>query len=246
MADVTRLHLAYRLRLDRLRRATVAAALQGDDPGAVVQLVLEAQRSTVANVDAYMSLEAGLATGTSTEPWGINPEPLIGVAARRGRLLEDVYGANWAARAGTFVGRITREVNTDITLADRAGTFVHSEGDDRIVGTRRVLGSGPNCGLCVAAATRSYSKRELRPIHQHCGCTTQPVYSLADPESWTKPTNEALNKLYARAGGTDKKSLGRITVNDADLPPGVKPDVLHPTEVIDTPELGPTLVAVPA
>lgn len=208
-----------------------------------MQLVLAAQRQAVADVDAYMSLEAGLATGTSTEPFGLNPEPLIGAAARRGRALEDVYGANWVASAGTFASRITREVNTDITLADRAGTFVHTEGDDRIVGSRRVLGSGPNCGLCVAAATRAYFKRELRPIHQHCGCTTQPIYSLKDPSSWTKPTNDALNKLYARAGGTDARSLGRITVNDADLPPGVKPGVLHPAEIVDTPELGPTLVA---
>jgi hypothetical protein len=241
--DVTRLHLAYRARLDRLRAAVVARALAAEDPDAAVLLVLAAQRQVVADVDAYMSMEAGLATGTSTEPWGLNADPLIGHNARRGTFLEDVYGRNWVAAASSFESRITREVNTDITLADRGAGFVHTEGDSRIVGTRRVLGSGPNCGLCVAAATRAYFKRDLRPIHQHCGCTTQPIYSLKDPESWTKPTNEALNNLYARAGGTDKKSLGRIVVADADLPPGVKPGVLHPVEIIDTPELGPTLVA---
>lgn len=243
MPDVTRLHLAYRARLGRLRAAAVARALAAEDPGAAVQLVLAAQRQVIADTDAYMSMEAGLATGTSTEPWGLNPDPLIGREARRGVFLEDVYARNWVADAGSFTSRITREVNTDITLADRGATFVHTEGDSRIVGTRRVLGAGPNCGLCVAASTRAYFKRELRPIHAHCGCTTQPIYSLKDPKSWTKPTNDALNKLYARAGGTDKKSLGRITVDDADLPPGVKPGVLHPVEVIDTPELGPTLVA---
>lgn len=242
MADVTRLHLAYRSRLDRLRAVAVARALQADDPEAAAQIVLAAQRQTVADADAYMSMEAGLATGTSTEPWGLNPDPLIGAAARRGRPLEDVYGANWVSAYGSFTGRITREVNTDITLADRGATFVHTEGDSRIVGTRRVLGSGPNCGLCVAAATRAYRKSDLRPIHQHCGCTTQPLYSLRDPASWVKPTNDALSKLYARAGGTDARRLGRITVDDADLPPGVKPGVLRPVEIIETPELGPTLV----
>jgi hypothetical protein len=242
--DVTRLHLAYRARLDRLRAAAVARALRADDPEAAVQVVLAAQRQVVADVDAYMSMEAGLATGSSTEPFGLNPDPLIGVAGRRGRPLEDVYGANWVAMFGSFASRITREVNTDISLADRGAGFVHTDGDDRIVGTRRVLGSGPNCGLCVAAATRSYFKRELRPIHQHCGCTTQPIYSLKEPAGWAKPTNDALNKLYARAGGrTDARSLGRITVDDADLPPGVKAGSLPPAEVIDTPELGPTLVA---
>lgn len=243
MPEVTRLHLAYRARLERLRAVTVARALQADDPEAAVQIVLEAQRRSVADVDAYMSLEAGLATNSSTEPWGLDPDRLIGQKARRGTFLEDVYGRNWVAAAGTFASRITREVNTDITLADRAGSFVHTEGDSRIVGSRRALGSGPNCGLCVAAATRAYFKRELRPIHQHCGCTTQPIYSLKDPESWVKPTNDALTNLYNRAGGTDAKSLGRIVVNDAELPPGVKAGSLPPAEVIDSPELGPALVA---
>lgn len=243
MPDTTRLHLAYRARLARLRTAAVARVLAADDPDAAARLVLAVQRQVVADTDAYMSLEAGLATGSSTDPWGLNPEPLIGVAARRGRPLEDVYGANWVATAGTFASRITREVNTDISLADRGAGFVHAEGDDRIVGTRRVLGAGPNCGLCVAASTRPYFKRELRPIHQHCGCTTQPLYSLKEPEGWAKPTNDALNKLYDRAGGTDKKSLGRIVVDNADLPPGVKAGSLPPAEIVDTPELGPTLVA---
>lgn len=243
MPDVTRLHLAYRGRLDRLRAAAVARALGAEDPEAAVRLVLAAQRQVVADADAYMSLEAGLATGTSTDPWALDADQLIGQAARRGTFLEDVYGRNWVAEAASFESRIAREVNTDITLADRAGTFVHTEGDSRIVGSRRVLGSGPNCGLCVAAATRAYGSWELRPIHQHCGCTTQPIYSLKDPAGWEKPTNDALNQLYARAGGTDARSLGRITVNDADLPPGVKPGVLHPAEIVDTPEFGPTLVA---
>lgn len=243
MPDVTRLHLAYRDRLARLRRIAVARALQADDPGAVVPIVLDAQRQTVLTADAYYSLEAGLATGTDTQPWGIDPEPLIGRAARRGRALEDVYGANWVAAAGSFAGRITREVNTDITLADRSAAFVHSEGDSRIVGSRRALGAGPNCGLCVAASTRAYASHELRPIHQHCGCTTQAIYSLKDPKAWVKPTNDALTKLYARAGGTEGSKLSRIVVNDADLPPGVKAGELPVTEIVDTPELGPTLVA---
>lgn len=243
MPEITRLHRAYRTRLDRLRAAAVARTLQADDPEKAVQIVLAAQRQAVADADAYMSLEAGLATGSSTQPWGLTPDPLIGRAARRGTFLEDVYGRNWVAAAGTFAGRITREVNTDITLADRGAVFVHSEGDSRIVGTRRALGAGPNCGLCVAASTRAYASHELRPIHQHCGCTTQAIYSLKDPKAWVKPTNDALTKLYARAGGTEGSKLSRIVVNDADLPPGVKAGELPVTEIVDTPELGPTLVA---
>jgi hypothetical protein len=208
-----------------------------------VQLLLEAQRQAVGNADAYLSLEAGLATDSDTEPWGVDADQLIGVAARRGRPLEDVYGANWAAMAGSFAGRITREVNTDLTLADRAATFVHTDGDSRIIGSRRVLGSGPNCGLCVAAATHRYHKHDLRPIHHHCGCSTQPIYSDMDASGWSKPTNDALTALYRRAGSTTGSDLSRIVVDEADLPPGVKPGSLPVVEVVDSPELGPTLVA---
>ncbi len=241
MADVTRLHLAYRARLGRLREAAVARALKAADPEEAVQIVLAAQRQAVTDVDAYMSLEAGLATSSSTEPWGLNPDKLIGQAARRGTLLEDVYGRHWIADAGSFAGRITREVNTDITLADRGGGFVHTEGDSRIVGTRRVLGSGPNCGLCVAAATRTYRKSDLRPIHHHCGCTTSPIYSDKAP-GWNKPTNDMLRGLYARAGGTEGSKLRRIVVDPNDVPAGVEIARLPHVDIIDTTELGPTLV----
>lgn len=241
MPDVTRLHLAYRDRLERLRAATLIAIMQAQDATDAVPVVLDAQRDTVALTDAYMSLEAGLATGSDTEPWGIDSDRLIGVRARRGDFLEDVYGRNWATATtiGTFTERMAREVNTDITLADRATAFVHTEGDDRIAGTRRVLGAGPNCALCVVAATQRYRKADLRPIHRGCGCTTAAIYG--DATTFRRPDKAALNDLYRRAGGTDFASLRRLTVNDADLPAGIDPAALRAVQVIDD-DLGPTLV----
>lgn len=197
----------------------------------VVPLVLGAQRVAVTQTDAYMSAEAGLATGSSTEPWVLDASALIGVHARRGDFLEAVYGRNHKVDAGTFAERMAREVNTDITLADRAATFVHTEGDERITGYRRTLSAGKNCALCVAAATRIYHKADLQPIHSHCACGTQPIYGRV-PE-WTKPTNDLLRSLYARAGGNDYGSLRRLSVDLAELD-GV--------DVVLT-DLGPTLVA---
>jgi hypothetical protein len=239
MPSVTRLHMAYRARLQAIRDATLAAVLASGDPESVVPIVLGGQRSAVTTTDAYLSLEAGLATNTSTEPWGVDPEQLIGRAARRGAYLEDVYERNWAVDIGTFAGRMAREVNTDISLAERSATYVHTEGDSRVTGTRRVLGSGPNCALCVAASTQRYSKADLRPIHHHCGCTTQAIYGK--PEDWRKPDKAALNELYRKAGGSTTGALRRLQVNDADIPAGIDVDTLRSVDVVLDPELGPAL-----
>lgn len=235
LAD-TRLQRSHRTRLGWLRTRTLAAVLAADTSSTdrfvstVVPIVLASQRATVAETDAYMSMEAGLATGTSTAPWGLSADALIGARARRGDFLEDVYGRNHRAAQSSFAERMAREVDTDITLANRAATFVHTEGDERITGYRRTLSAGKNCGLCVAAATRRYRKADLQPIHSHCRCGTQPIYGPV--ENWQKPNKAQLNELYQRAGGSDYQSLRRIQVAESDLP-----DVL----VVDA-TLGPTLV----
>jgi hypothetical protein len=197
---------------------------------AVVPIVLGSQHATVAEVDAYLSTEAGLATGTSTEPWGLAAGQLSGVRARRGDWLEDVYARNHRSRQSSFAARMAREVNTDITLAHRGATWVHTEGDSRVTGYRRTLSAGKNCGLCVVASSTRYSKGDLQPIHSHCRCGTAPIYGAA--KNWKKPDKAQLNALYARAGGADYTSLRRIHVDESDLP-----DVL----VVDS-NLGPTLV----
>jgi hypothetical protein len=232
----TRLQSAYRRRLDRIRTGTLTRVLAAGSSSTsefittVVPLVLASQEATVSATDAYMSAEAGLATGTSTEPWGLDPAQLIGVKARRGDFLEDVYGRNHRSTASTFVERMTREVNTDITLADRAATYVHTEGDTRISGHRRVLSTArKNCGLCIVASDRIYHKADLRPIHRTCGCTTQAIYD-GTAKGWVKPSPQLLNVLYERAGGTSAHSLTRIRAKDF---PEVK--------IVDS-DLGPTLV----
>lgn len=228
----SRLHASYRSRLERLRARTVRLVTAADTSDtsafvrAVVPVVLASQTATVAEADAYLSTEAGLATGTSTEPWGLNAAALIGVHARRGDFLEDVYARNHRTPEGSFAERMAREVNTDITLAERAATFVHTEGDTRITGYRRVT-SGGACVLCSVAASQRYSRGDLRPIHHGCSCTTAPVYG--DAAGWRKPNRAALNALYERAGGSDAGALRRITADDETI------------EIVES-VLGPTLV----
>jgi hypothetical protein len=199
----------------------------------VVPIVLDAQRQVVREADVYLSTEAGLATGTSNEPWGLDADQLIGAAARHGDHLEDVYGRNHRAAAGSFIERMAREVATDMVLADRNATFVHTAADTRVLHYRRTLTPGAkHCGLCVVAATRVYYKKDLRAIHHHCSCGTQPVYGTV--KGWTKPTNDVLTDLYKQAGGTSANRLSRIRADTPKLP-----DV----DIIET-TLGPTLTRV--
>lgn len=241
MADTTRLHLAYRSQLARITAATTGAVL-GTDPSdpeawvaAAVPTVLAGQRTAVRATDAYMALEAGLATGTSTRAWGIDPGRVVGARARNGRALEDVYGANLRSGYGTLRFRVSREVGTDITLAQRRAAWMHTSADPRIVGYRRTLGGGPNCPLCVAASTRTYKSESLQPIHDHCGCSVAPIYGTADAPVVDGPF---LEDLYSSEPGfVDQRRIA-----PGEVPEGVDPAAVRAVEVVDT-DLGPTLRA---
>lgn len=244
----TRLQVAFQRRIAVQLRAAIARVLAARTAdldewlSQVVPTVLDAQRGVVATTDAFLSLDAGLATDTDTAPWGIDAERIIGRVARRGVLLEDVYARTLRATVGTTRGRLEREVATDISLARREATWIHTAGDQRIVGHRRVLSAAADhCALCVVASTRVYRSADLAPIHSHCGCTTQPIYRRAEA-----PTVDQafLEDLYSRAGTNRYEDLRTLRVLTDELPPGVTPAALpEAVAVTETPELGPTLVA---
>lgn len=87
-----------------------------------------------------------------------------------------------ALRAAT--ASATKLAATDLQLAqthaarDWMSAALEGATDElRIVGYRRVLtGPGPHCDLCTAASTRTYRVSDLMPIHEHCGCTVEPLY----------------------------------------------------------------------
>lgn len=248
----TALHAAFRSQLARRLDIATARVVSASTSSleefltTAVPSVLDAQRAVVTATDAYLSLEAGLATGTSTATWGLDPNRLVGRIARRGSTLEDVYARTLLANGGGGTAkRLAREVATDINLARRNATWAHTSSDPRIAGYRRVLGTGGTkgvCALCVVAATRVYRSEDLQPIHSHCTCSSEPVY-VDGPAP--EVTREFLDDIYARAGTTEYGGLRRIHVSDDDLPPGVaRTQLPGAVDVIDTPELGPTLVAV--
>ncbi|OQZ93687.1 hypothetical protein BST15_17610 [Mycolicibacter arupensis] len=81
----------------------------------------------------------------------------------------------------------------------------------RIVGMRRVihpeLSRTGVCGLCIAAADRIYTVRQLLPIHKRCKCTTAAVTEEFDPAAELNAID--LSQLYTDAGGTSRAHLKR-------------------------------------
>lgn len=79
------------------------------------------------------------------------------------------------------------------------------------IGYRRVihpeLSKTGVCGLCVVASTRFYTLSEMKPIHDHCKCTSLPLTESSDPG--LKLNEDDLRKFYARAGSTSGMSSGR-------------------------------------
>lgn len=80
---------------------------------------------------------------------------------------------------------------------------------------------GGSCGLCVVAATRVYTRPDLKPIHSRCHCDVVPITAHSD-------IGEAMNRfdlgeLYDTAAGTGGAPLKRVRVTeDGDVTSTVK------------------------
>lgn len=129
---------------------------------------------------------------------------------RRMKELRGDVRKSWDAaeqRAGTLA-------ETDLRLvANRAERDTYAD-SPRVAGYRRVvhpeLSKSGTCGLCLVAADRFYTVKELQPIHDHCRCTTAPIVKGNDPGL---DLNRAdLNRIYAAAGGNTRDVLKNVRV----------------------------------
>lgn len=195
-----------------------------------VSIVLAGQTVTVRTVDAYLSAAAGLATGTSTRPLGLDPAQLLGAKARNGTPLETVYRRPFfdAARADldrTYIaGRLAQTAATDLQLAQRDAAQARMAADPRTPRWRRVLSGAEDCPLCTAAAGRTYRNINKLAIHPRCDCSVEPVI---DTDIRAVPT--AAEVRY----GLPTPVPDRVLVPAAGDRPGV--------EVLEHGELGPVL-----
>ncbi|WP_436759423.1 hypothetical protein [Streptosporangium sp. V21-05] len=152
------------------------------------------------------------------------PAPVIDLSAIRGRVndvpLEDVYtrpfhrvwtdlaeGKPYPVAVEAVADKLSRAVEADLQLASRSAAQAVIEADERIIGYKRVLSDRPNhCPLCVVAATNTYKREDLMPIHPGCGCSVNPVYADGDDSD---SLDDAVSNAYKRA-----LEAGTITVVD--------------------------------
>ena len=96
-------------------------------------------------------------------------------AKELGGLTSDIFDQALDSAASRF----RQIVDSDITRLSDLSQIEKFANEHGIIGYRRVLSGKPNhCALCVIASTQRYHKRNLRPMHPGCGCTTVPVLSF--------------------------------------------------------------------
>ncbi|QAU06354.1 MuF-like minor capsid protein [Gordonia phage WhoseManz] len=147
--------------------------------------------------------------------------------AEKQRLLEQVAQQEMEVR-------LERMVNDDLSMANRSAfrNAINAAPKGVITGYRRVLHpelsqSGQSCGLCVAASTRIYKKKDLLPIHNLCNC--EPIEIVKGRDVGQQINDEDLDTLYGEAGfSTHRTDLSNTKYT-----------------VFNHPELGPVLRSVP-
>jgi hypothetical protein len=211
-----------------------------------------------ANLQAAYYQEVAKANGESFTPQPVRSQDLTDQTLRNGPSPQEVYRRPfvevYTALAGNQLLRTAVErgaarasslAETDIQLASRQAGFKQRQGNNNIVGYRRVLTGSENCALCAIASTQRYRKIDLKPIHPGCDCGEEPIYGDFDPGQVIDQTgldsiHEALQQqlgvrdYQARDAGIGKTVQYGDNVRLADF-----------TEIIATREhgeYGPTLV----
>jgi hypothetical protein len=205
MADqLDGVYVSQRLRLASLVAATAAGALlqlrheREQAIEATVRVVEAGQAQVVALVDGYMAAKLAQARRGDGQPKGLDLARYT-VSTLRRRPAVEVYerpfgalggqleaGADVSVAIASADASVRRLALTDLQLAQTHAARDWMADDQRIVGYRRVLGSGHSCALCTAASTRTYKREDLAPIHERCSCTVSPVF---DPRA--NPTSPA-------------------------------------------------------
>lgn len=239
---VSRLELAhgrFRRRIQseterQVRQAWIAA--NGVDEERFVEeafaAVESARVTTVGEVDAFLAAYLS-SRGFDASPQGLDPaqyrRPVDPdqqwrrpFTQMRTRLSEGMEFPQAFQFAQTYAAGAAA---TDLQLASRGASRDWMVNEPRVVGYRRVLGSGgmsgENCGLCVVASTQRYHKGDLMPIHVHCTCETVPMMGEDDPGHVLD--NDSLDVAKDRVAEmdgaySDRNDLGRVRINADELP----------------------------
>ncbi|GAA0835632.1 hypothetical protein GCM10009525_41730 [Streptosporangium amethystogenes subsp. fukuiense] len=164
----------------------------------------------------YLNKASRIATGSGTAPVRLEDIPGRG----NGVELEEVYtrpfhrlwtdlsdGKPIGQAVSLEAHRLGKSVAADLQLASRNTAHTVMQADDSIVGYKRTLSDRNNhCALCVVAATNTYSREDLLPIHPSCGCSVEPIYRSSDDSSFI---DDEVSNAYKRA-----LAKGTIAVTD--------------------------------
>lgn len=205
-----------------------ATALWGGLPGyrdedidrmvaAIVPVSLGAQQRVVALTDSYLSAIA-VAAGFPQPPGGTPADEVTGTALRGVEPAEVYYragvtvwtalsqGASLADAVEQGRNRLLSLLTTDLQLARTRAAHSSMARDRNVVGYRRILTGGENCGLCTLASTQRYHKGDLMPIHPGCDCAVAPIRGDVDPGQVIDPDRlEALHEAAAEQLGVSDR-----------------------------------------
>lgn len=153
-----------------------------------VPIVKAGQTHMVQLVGAYMTAKTIAETGN--DPGVILDPARYTTEALRGLPASEVYQRPFTVYSAALErtdspeqalasarAQVKSLAMTDLQLAQTHSARDWMSAVPTIVGYRRTLtGPGPHCPLCELASTRTYRKADLMPIHEHCGCTVEPLW----------------------------------------------------------------------
>lgn len=215
--------LFARWRSDPLTTASIPRLV--DD---TVEKVLETMDETRVDADAFLK-EALEAEGKKF-PRDVSPAR-DGSYPRKNILPEDVWerpvseyrnarnnGDSHQEAMLKTLARVRQLADADVRMAnrERAARVYEAASPQGVIGYRRIihpeLSRTGTCGLCLVAADRLYSTKELYPLHDNCKCETLPVTNTSDPG--LKLNRDDLDYIYSVAGGNTASKLSNTRISE--------------------------------
>jgi hypothetical protein len=168
-----------------------------DDVPRFIELVgpqIDAIKLQAAQLQTVYYQEVAKANGEAFTPVAVRSSDLTEQVLRNGAERVEVYrrpfveaytalASNELLRTAVERGaaRVSSIAETDVQLASRQAGLKQRQGNNNIVGYRRVLTGSENCALCAIASTQRYRRNNLKPIHPGCDCGEEPLYGDFDP-----------------------------------------------------------------
>ena len=161
----------------------------------------------------------------NTDPWKVAVRP---VSAYRGEAVKspdirpeawDNYDKDVGRAVEIWLKRAKGQLENNAVTDGYAASNRAAQNRYRASGVtkyRRVihpeLSETGTCGLCVIAATNTFTRADLMPMHQRCKCTVAPITAKNDPG--LRLNDSDLMSIYKAAGRT---SWGDYSTRASDL-----------------------------